>query len=221
MTEFSYFATALFVGYFLGAIPFAVIVAKRYGVDILKAGSGNPGATNVKRTCGKFAGNLVFILDMLKGFVAAFGPWVLMGAMEPTDPAAAANWQQSIAIAQLCGFAGALLGHCFSIFLKFKGGKGVSTTIGGLLGAMPIAVLVGIVVWLAVYFPTRIVAIASMVFGLSLPLTSIILAKFFPSLGYTGIHVGFCLVVAIFIIIMHRSNIARLMRGEENSFSKK
>lgn len=216
-----FLAFALVVGYFLGAIPFAVIVAKRYGVDILKAGSGNPGATNVKRTCGKFAGNLVFILDMLKGFIAAFWPWALMNTLMPTDPAAAEIWPHAIAIAQLCGFAGALLGHCFSIFLKFKGGKGVSTTIGGLLGAMPIAVLVGILVWVAVYFPTRIVAVASMVFGLSLPLTSMVLAKFFPALGYTGIHVGFCLVVAIFIIIMHRSNIVRLLRGEENSFAKK
>lgn len=220
MTEVFFSAAALIIGYFLGAIPFAVIVAKRYGVNILTAGSGNPGATNVKRTCGKFAGNLVFILDMLKGFVAAFWPWLLMGALEPTDPAAVQNWPHAIAVAQLCGFAGALLGHCFSIFLKFKGGKGVSTTIGGLLGAMPIAVLVGIVVWLAVYFPTRIVAVASMIFGLSLPLTSMILAKFFPSLGYTTIHVGFCLVIAVFIIIMHRSNIVRLMRGEENSFKK-
>lgn len=219
MIEVFFSVIALVIGYFLGAIPFAVIVAKRHGVDILKAGSGNPGATNVKRTCGKFAGNLVFFLDLLKGFVAAFWPYLLMKTVEPTD--SGVNWADAIAVAQLCGFAGALLGHCFSIFLKFKGGKGVSTTIGGLLGAMPIAVLVGVIVWLAVYFPTRIVAIASMVFGLSLPLTSMILAKFFPQLGYTGIHVGFCLVVAIFIIIMHRSNIARLMRGEENSFSKK
>ena len=128
MTEVFFSAAALIIGYFLGAIPFAVIVAKRYGVNILTAGSGNPGATNVKRTCGKFAGNLVFILDMLKGFVAAFWPWLLMGALEPTDPAAVQNWPHAIAVAQLCGFAGALLGHCFSIFLKFKGGKGVSTT---------------------------------------------------------------------------------------------
>lgn len=218
MTLFS--ILALVIGYILGAIPFAVIVAKRYGVDILNAGSGNPGATNVKRTCGKFAGNLVFVLDMLKGFIAAFWPWMVMHSLTPTDPAAAADWPDAIALAQLCGFAGALIGHCFSVFLKFKGGKGVSTTIGGLLGAMPIAVLIGLVVWLAVYFPTRIVAIASMVFGLSLPLTSMVLAKLFPQLGYTSIHVAFCLVVAIFIIIMHRSNIMRLMRGEENSFKK-
>ena len=220
MTEIFFSALALVIGYILGAIPFAVIVAKRYGVDILKAGSGNPGATNVKRTCGKAAGNLVFFLDMFKGFAASFWPWIVMGALVPTDSAEAANWPHAIAVAQLCGFAGALLGHCFSVFLKFKGGKGVSMTIGGLLGAMPIAVLVGVVVWLAVYFPTRIVAIASMVFGLSLPLTSMILAKFFPQFGYTGIHVGFCLVVAVFIIIMHRSNIARLLKGEENSFKK-
>lgn len=213
-------SAAALVGYVLGSIPFAVIVAKRHGVDILHAGSGNPGATNVKRTCGKAVGNLVFFLDMFKGFLAAFLPWIALSPISVV-PEQQDAWPHVIAIAQLCGFAGALLGHCFSMFLKFKGGKGVSTTIGGLLGAMPIAVLVGLVVWLAVYFPTRIVAIASMVFGLSLPLTSMILAKAFPQLGYTTIHVGFCLVVAIFIIIMHRSNIARLMRGEENSFRKK
>lgn len=220
-TEIFFSAAALVVGYFLGAIPFAVIVAKRCGVDILHAGSGNPGATNVKRTCGKAAGNFVFALDLLKGFVAAFWPLLVMKGLTPNDPAAAQNWPHAVAVAQLCGFAGALLGHCFSVFLKFKGGKGVSTTIGGLLGAMPIAVLIGLVVWLIVYFPTRVVAIASMIFGLSLPLTSMILAKAFPQLGYTTVHVAFCLVVAIFIIIMHRSNIARLMRGEENSFKKK
>lgn len=221
MTSVFFSAAALIVGYFLGAVPFAVIVAKRCGVDILRAGSGNPGATNVKRTCGKAAGNLVFALDLLKGFLAAFWPLLVMKTLTPNDPAVAQDWPHAVAVAQLCGFAGALLGHCFSVFLKFRGGKGVSTTIGGLLGAMPIAVLVGLVVWLAVYFPTRVVAIASMVFGLSLPLTSMLLAKLFPQLGYTAVHVGFCLVIAIFIIIMHRTNIARLMRGEENSFRKK
>lgn len=219
--EFILSGSALVIGYLLGAIPFAVIVAKRYGVDILTAGSGNPGATNVKRTCGKTAGNLVFFLDMLKGFVAAFWPWIVLRSFQAElAPEAAESWNHVIAVTQLCGFTGALLGHCFSVFLKFKGGKGVSTTIGGLLGAMPIAVIVGIIVWLAVYFPTRIVAVASMVFGLSLPLASMVLAKFFPQFGYTTVHVGFCLVIAIFIIIMHRSNIARMLKGEENTFKK-
>lgn len=217
MTEILFPASALVIGYFLGAIPFAVLVARRCGVDILHAGSGNPGATNVKRTCGKTAGNLVFVLDALKGFVAAFWPALLAGTLFSGENSVAQN---TVIIAQLCGFAGALLGHCFSVFLKFKGGKGVSATIGALLGAMPLAVLVGLVVWVAVYLPTRVVAIASMIFGLSLPIASMVFAKCFPSLGYTAIHVGFCLAVAIFIIVMHRSNIMRLMRGEENSFKK-
>lgn len=221
MTAYFFYSAAALVGYFLGAIPFAVIVAKRCGVDILHAGSGNPGATNVKRTCGKTAGNLVFVLDVLKGFIAAFWPWLIMGSLEPTAPEAAATWTHATAIAQLCGFGGALLGHCFSIFLKFKGGKGVSTTIGALLGAMPLAVLIGLVVWVAVYRPTRVVAIASMFFGLSLPLTTMIFAKLLPGLGYTTVHVGFCLALAVFIIVMHRANILRLLRGEENSFKKK
>lgn len=221
MTDWFFFIAALVVGYFLGAIPFAVIVAKRCGVDIFHAGSGNPGATNVKRTCGKFAGNLVFVLDLAKGFVSAFWPWIVMHNLVPADPAAAQGWAQAVAIAQLCGFAGALLGHCFSVFLKFRGGKGVSTTIGGMLGAMPLAVVLGLVVWLAVYRLTRVVAIASMIFGLSLPIVTMVFAKVFPELGYTALHAGVCLVLAIFIIVMHRSNILRLLRGEENSFKKK
>lgn len=215
-----FFAFSFVFGYFLGSIPFAVIVAKRYGVDILHAGSGNPGATNVKRTCGKAAGNIVFFLDLLKGFLASFAP-SLIPTFAATAGETPADWAHVVAVAQLCGFAGALLGHCFSVFLKFKGGKGVSVTMGGLLGAMPLAVLLGAIVWLAVYFPTRVVAVASMIFGLSLPLSSMILAKAFPQLGYTTVHVGFCLVVAIFIIVMHRSNIMRMLRGEENSFKKK
>ena len=205
-------AVALILGYFLGAIPFAVMIARKYGVDILKSGSGNPGATNVKRCCGKKAGNTVFFLDMLKGFVGSFWPlvfsWIVAGTVE-----------QDVAVAQLCGFVGAVLGHCFSVFLKFKGGKGVSTTIGGLLGAMPLAILAGLVVWLIFYFATKIVAIASIAFGLVLPIVAMVYAKF--GIGnYSNLEIVFCLALAIFIIVMHQSNIRRLIAGNENSFKK-
>ena len=221
MQNFIIFPTiALALGYCLGAIPFAVIIARRHGVDILKAGSGNPGATNVKRTCGKKAGNTVFALDAVKGFLAAFLPSLLplslAGSAENAD-----SFAQVVAVSQLAGFAGAVLGHCFSVFLKFKGGKGVSTTVGALLGAMPIAVVIGGIVWAAVYFPTRVVAIASIALGISLPATTFLLSKFAPALGYGEIQIGFCVVIMIFIIAMHHSNIRRLLKGEENAFKKK
>ncbi len=214
----------LLVGYFLGAIPFAVIVAKRHGIDILKAGSGNPGATNVKRCCGKKAGNAVFVFDALKGFFAAFLPFILLKICAGTAENLLGNAENAdyiLAISQISGFAGAILGHCFSIFLKFKGGKGVSTTIGALFGAMPIAILAALPVWLIFYFWTKIVAIASIAFGLFLPLAVFLLMKFVPAAGYNCVQFLFCCVLAIFILVMHQSNIRRLLKGEENSFSKK
>ncbi len=212
----------LVLGYFLGAIPFAVIVAKRCGVDILKEGSGNPGATNVKRVCGKKAGNTVFVLDVLKGFLATTLPVLILGALSGTvDFGDEESRELTLTISQLCGLTGAVVGHCFSCFLKFKGGKGVSTTIGAMLGAMPVAVLLALIGWVIFYFFSRIVAIASIAFGIFLPCVVFSLIKFAPESGYNFVHFWFCCTITIFIIVMHQSNIRRLIKGEENSFAKK
>lgn len=218
MPDYSiYPIAALVVGYILGAIPFAVFVAKRYGVDILRTGSGNPGATNVKRSCGKKAGNTVFTLDALKGFVATFWPILVPAVYKMLNDGqeVSATGHEMLVLAQLAGFAGAVVGHCFSIFLKFKGGKGVSVTMGALLGAMPVAVLTGALVWLATFFVTRYVSLASLLFGVSLPVS----AYFFHD--GTGTHFWFSLIIMIFILAMHHSNIKRLLKGEENRFAKK
>src|SRR6478609_11718715 len=127
---------AAVIGYFLGAIPFGYVVARAHGVDIFKEGSGNPGATNVKRVLGekfgakgKRAGNLVFALDAVKGAAAA--AWPLFTALPHPE-------------ARLLGLVGviaAVLGHSFSIFTKFKGGKGVATAAGGLIVLIPLSCL--------------------------------------------------------------------------------
>jgi glycerol-3-phosphate acyltransferase PlsY len=212
---------AVFVGYLLGSISFAVIIARRYGVDILKAGSGNPGATNVKRVCGKRPGNLVFILDALKGTVAAGGPWLLaqiLAAASGADTTASGDawWADGATVrnAQLSGFLGAVLGHCFSVFLKFKGGKGVAVSAGGFLGAVPLCLGVGAVVWLVVYLFSRYVSVASLVAGLSLPVTG----YFAWGVGDPRFWVG--LLIAVFFLFTHRGNIIRLVRGEEHRFAK-
>jgi glycerol-3-phosphate acyltransferase PlsY len=208
---------AVVVGYLLGSISFAVIVAKRYGVDILKAGSGNPGATNVKRVCGKVPGNFVFLLDLLKGALAAGWPWLVATVFHATGGTdGSATWTDTDTVrnAQLAGFLGAVLGHCFSIFLKFRGGKGVAVSAGGLLGAMPLCFGVSGVVWLSVYFLSRYVSLASLVGGISLPVTA------YCAWGTGDPRFWLCLIIAVFFVFTHRKNIVRLLRGEEHRFVK-
>jgi glycerol-3-phosphate acyltransferase PlsY len=193
----------LVVGYLLGSISFAVLVARTQGVDILKVGSGNPGATNVKRVLGSRLGNTVFFLDVLKGYIAAGWPLLFLGASE----------SESLALGIL-GLIAAIAGHSFSCFLKFKGGKGVATTMGGLAALMPLVLLGGLIVWVVVFYTSRIVAIASIAFAVSLPLGA------FYAYGALDLRFGLGVLLALLIILRHRSNIQRLIRGEENSFKK-
>lgn len=197
----NYIITAL-VGYLFGAIPFAVIIAKSCGVDIFKAGSGNPGATNVKRSCGKFAGNLCFLLDALKGFLAASFPyWIKYFGVSLNDPE----------ILIYVGLASAIVGHSFSIFIKFKGGKGVAVTIGGLLFVMIIPILIGLALWVVVFYASRYVSLASIVMAVSLPVSS----GFFYG---NSIALYVAIAIAVIIVYRHRSNISRLLKGTENRF---
>lgn len=191
------------VGYLLGSLPFAVIVARCCGVNILKAGSGNPGATNVKRTCGKLAGNICFLLDAGKGFVATSFP----------------VWASSLGVSftetySLCyvGLIAAIVGHSFSVFIKFKGGKGVAVTIGGLLWIMWAAILIALLVWLLVFYSSRYVSLASIAMAVSLPVSSIFLYE----VGTVRFYVA--LAITVLIVVRHHSNITRLIKGTENRF---
>lgn len=192
---------ALLAGYFLGSISFAVIIARRHGIDILKEGSGNPGATNVKRVLGKTAGNLCFALDVLKGFIATLLPQLLVSD------------ENQLALA-IIGLVGAILGHSFSIFIGFKGGKGVAVTMGGLLALAPVVLIGGLLVWVATFYTSRYVSLASIAFGVSLPLLSLITQE-------PWLLTAFLALLAALIILRHRSNIQRLMAGTENRFTKK
>lgn len=188
------------VGYLLGAISFAVIVARSQGVDILKYGSGNPGATNVTRALGSKYGNIVFACDALKGFIAA--GWPLLWISE-------AGLQLGI-----IGLIASIIGHSFSVFLKFKGGKGVATTMGGLVAIMPIVLLIGVAAWAAIYFTIRMVAIASILFAVSLPVS----AYWLYGSGDPRLTLG--VVLGVLIVLRHRSNISRMLQGTENTFKK-
>ncbi|MDR1665815.1 MAG: glycerol-3-phosphate 1-O-acyltransferase PlsY [Puniceicoccales bacterium] len=198
MSTFSAGITMVLIPYLLGSIPFAVMISKRYGISILQAGSGNPGATNVLRSVGKKAGYLVFLLDGLKGTVAAGIPLLLAGPEFR-------RWEAYGAL-MAC-----ILGHSFSIFLRFKGGKGVATTVGGLLVLVPYILAEGGLVWFITFRLTRTVSLASLCFALSLPLLSWI---FYPSVPDTTV----LFFIAAFIVGRHHSNIRRLVNRNESSF---
>ncbi len=211
---------SLVVGYLLGSVNFAVLVAKSHGVDILTQGSGNPGATNVKRVLGKGPGNLVFGLDVLKGAIGTglgYATGYFSGIL--LNPASAGAGTNPIFLICVAGFTGTLLGHCFSCFLKFKGGKGVASTIGGLLVLLPVPILIGALLWVVVFFLSRYVSLASLVLGVSLPLSCWFLPQF-TSLRFSPAEFWFAAAIAAFNVWTHRSNIQRLIRGEENRFNK-
>jgi len=210
---FAALAIFFLLGYLIGSVNFAVLVAKKHGVDILKEGSGNPGATNVKRVLGKGPGNLVFALDALKGFVGAGLPYLFL-RIEETGSAADIHFTICVA-----GFVGTLLGHCFSCFLKFKGGKGVASTIGGLLVLLPIPILIGAAIWGLVFMLSRYVSLASIALGVSLPLSCWLL-PLFTKLTFGQPEFWFAAAIAAFNVWTHRANIGRLLAGTENRFVK-
>lgn len=206
---------AALAGYLLGALPFGHLVARAHGVNIFEVGSRNPGATNVRRVLGAKAGNLVFALDALKGAFAA--SWALLARTSATmtydfgdggAPASGHAGRDDWVTLGVIGLVGALLGHSFSCFTRFKGGKGVATGAGGFLVLAPAVALAGAAAWAAVFYAFRYVSLASMVAGAALPLAAWLLDA--PPLvtGLAG-------VVAVFVVVRHRANLSRLLAGTE------
>src|SRR3954471_14788517 len=165
---------ATVVGYLLGSLPFGYLVARARGVNIFEVGSKNPGATNVRRVLGKGPGNLVLFLDALKGAVAAFLPWGYRMAARGSAADLGAAGYGHVAIA---GLVGALLGHSFSCFTHFKGGKGVATGAGGFLVIFPFGMGIAIGLWIVTVAVTRYVSLASMLGAVSLPVTAVVMRR--------------------------------------------
>lgn len=227
---------AAVIGYLLGAIPFGFIVARAYGINIFEHGSKSPGATNVKRVLGKRAGNTVFALDALKGALAAgwpllFAQWATYRSVRSEIAAAAATayqettWTMLIANVKVLspetvipvavvGLLCAVLGHGFSCFTRFKGGKGVATSAGGFVVLMPVVTLIALAVWLVTFYLSRYVSLASILAAAAIPLTAFLLHAH-PLVAWLSVAIG------IFVIVLHRANITRLLAGTENRFVKK
>lgn len=202
----------VFIGsYVIGSVPWGYLIGKLHGKDIRQLGSGNIGATNVTRVIGPFSGKICFALDLLKGFfpVLIVSIMIQKGTIEDYN-----------GLIQIIAALGAVIGHIFSIFLKFKGGKGISTSAGALLAMAPPAFLISGVVWVVVFLLSRYVSLASIAAAAVLPVsaTFISLSKLYPISPYILI---FLYILAAVAILRHTSNIKRLLNGTENRFDKK
>ena len=205
--------------YVVGSIPFGLLVARTRGVDPRKAGSGNIGATNVGRLLGGKFFAIVFILDLLKGLIPMLAAGAVLAAFRGSPSEYRAT---DFLLWLLVGFA-SIVGHMFSVFLKFSGGKGVSTSTGVLLGLFPYYTLPGlaaIFVFLVVFKLTRYVSVAAMLGSVSFVLAyvGIALALRWPILGSQWPLLAFACIVVAMIVYRHRGNIARLRAGTENRF---
>ena len=191
----------LLLAYLVGATPTSYLVGRlAYGIDLRKHGSGNLGATNVFRVLGWRAAVPVGIVDVAKGWAPAalFPRW---------DQAAEPEWA-------LAYGAAAIVGHVFSVYVKFRGGKGVATSAGVFTALAPWATLVALVVWVTTVAITRIVSLGSLLAAVALPV-----AVYFTD--EPRVTVWLAVGLALFVIYAHRSNIGRLVRGEENRFGGK
>jgi glycerol-3-phosphate acyltransferase PlsY len=192
---------AVIISYLLGSIPFGYLIVRlKTGRDVRSSGSGNIGATNVLRTTGRIAGVLTLLLDFAKGYLAVW----LASRLTAGDPV----WMAASAVA-------VLLGHAYPVFLKFKGGKAVASTVGAFLLLTPTAIAAVTVVFVAAVAMTRY-----------LSLGSILAAGLFPLAVWLIAHPPFPVIFAslfagAFIVYRHRENIRRLREGTENVFSLK
>lgn len=190
-----------FIGYFLGAIPFGLVIGKMVGADVRKKGSKNIGATNVSRVLGKKFGFLTLVCDCLKSIL----PMALAAAVLPES-------DSKEMVVALTGVM-AVVGHMFPVYLKFRGGKGVATGLGVFLYLSPVAIVISLAVFVAAVAFSGFVSAGSLLASGLIPL-------WLHFLGASKTTIGAAAVVAILIWIKHHENIGRLLRGEEKSWKK-
>ena len=204
-------ATLLLVSYLLGSIPFGFLAGRLAGIDIRQVGSGNVGATNVVRVLGKRYGYPVFILDVLKGF----GAVKIAMLVAPGKPP---EWNSPEIFGILAAIS-SVLGHLYPPWLKFKGGKGVATSAGALLALAPLATLIGVALWVIVFWITRYVSLASIIAAFALPLVILVVSWDDQNPVKPLVYSSAC--VAAIVVWRHRSNLSRLIRGTEPRFTRK
>jgi glycerol-3-phosphate acyltransferase PlsY len=210
MSTIAAYALIAFVAYLIGSIPFGFLVANARGVDIRQHGSGNIGATNVWRVLGRKYGLLTFAGDVVKGLVAVLvGGWIARHFPGTFRDSAFAGITAAI---------GCILGHSFPAWLHFQGGKGVATSLGVIIGMMPIASVIVFALWAVIFKVSRFVSLASIVAAAALP---VVVAMLRFTGRYGDGHFYFACAAAALVNHRHRANIQRLLAGTENRFAKR
>jgi glycerol-3-phosphate acyltransferase PlsY len=204
-------AVLLVGSYLLGSIPFGYLAGRLVGIDIRQAGSGNVGATNVVRVLGKRYGYPVFALDVLKGLGAVKIAMLMAPGLPP-------EWNSPEILGILAAMS-SVLGHLYPPWLEFKGGKGVATSAGALLALTPVGTLIGVAIWIIVFWLTRYVSLASIIAAVVLPIVILVFSSQDQNKGKPLFYSSAC--IAAVIIWRHRSNLSRLMRGTEPRFTRK
>ena len=199
MDDKIFFVTWILGAYLIGAIPFGFLIGKLRGVDVRTVGSKNIGATNVFRTVGKKWGLLAFFCDVMKGFV----------------PTLLARHFTSISHLALCVAIACVVGHMLTPYMKFKGGKGVATAFGALLALVPATVGIAFAIFAVTFACSNYISLGSCTAATALAI--MIWIPFLDHAGYRDLPLGVLVtLIAAFIVWKHRSNIGRLVRGEEN-----
>lgn len=226
------------LSFLIGSIPFGLLLGKTKGIDIREHGSGNIGSTNVFRTLGKKSGIICLILDLLKGFLPVFltinlcrieGTNPLLGVEFLTNlstplPKPEQFFVQSI---QVLTALAAILGHNYSPWINFKGGKGIATTGGALLALMPAAVVILVLIFIIVTRITKYVSLGSIATGIALPIITGLGSYYhiqkgdIPQGGWNKPLFIFSVVAGVLAVWKHRTNIARLRAGTENRIGQK
>ena len=208
MPTVGYILTAL-IAYLLGSIPTGFLVARARGVDIRKVGSGNIGATNVFRIVGKAAGIAVLLADAAKGWLA-----VVVAARWVWGWSGPATSEQTLEWFRLVAGVAAILGHNYTCWLRFKGGKGIATSAGVLVGLVPVSLLIILAIWIVVFAFSRYVSLASISAAFTLPFAAWLVGE------STTIILALAGLAAL-AIYKHKANIERLINGTENRMALK
>ena len=220
--EFPYLICAALVlaSYIVGSLPFGFWISKSLGVDIRNQGSGNIGATNVLRTLGRKVGITVLILDISKGFLPVLIGSIIIFNQLPDNMLDKEEIEGTIYVLLAIG---AILGHNYTFWLGFKGGKGIATSAGAIMPFLPEVLIGSLFVWILFFFLSRYVAIASIAAAFSIPILTVSLDHnyLFPEINSSWPVISFGIIASIMAVWRHRSNIQRLIKGEEDQFERK
>ena len=209
------FAAVIIMGYLLGSIPFGLLIGRRSAkVDVRQYGSGKTGATNVLRAAGKKAAALVVILDVSKGVLAV----IFAGLIIRGDYLVVGEFGLGMLVAQVLAASATIIGHIFPVFLKFKGGRGVAPFFGGLIALCPPAAIFGGEILIIGAGLTKFASLGSIAgvvgtYAVLVPLTIMS--------GFPIEYLAYTLIGTIIVIVMHRDNIVRLVKGKERKLGQK